>query len=373
MIRITNTLIAGAGPAGLASAACLQRAGIEYLILEKNPKIAMPWRNHYDRLHLHTRKNASALPFKSFAASTPAYPSRHDVVSYLEDYAREKNIQPIYNAEIVSMKKVNGHWITDTNNGTYQSLKVIIATGMNNKPVMASWKGLDSFNGIIMHSSQYKNGLEFAGKDVLVVGAGNSGCEQAICLYEHGARAALSMRSAVNVLPRDIFGFSVLQVGSLTRMLPPGIADKINAPLIKLLVGDITKIGFKKPVYGPLEQIEKLKKIPILDIGTIKLIRQGHIKLYGGIDRIEGNTVCFENNKQHHFDAVILATGYRSDLESFLDPAYISMDDLSKPYGKRPGRGKDGLYFCGFYLSPRGMLREISIEAENIAADIARG
>ena len=371
MLRITNTLIAGAGPAGLASAACLQGAGIDYLLLEKNQEIATPWRNHYDRLHLHTRKNVSALPFKSFAASTPAYPSRYDVVSYLEDYAREKNIQPIYNAEIVSIKKVNDKWITDTNSGTYQSGNMIIATGMNNKPVMANWTGMDSFDGTIIHSSQFKNGQEFAGKDVLVVGAGNSGCEQAICLYEHGARPALSVRSPVNVLPRDIFGFSVLQVGSLTRMLPSGIADKINAPLIKLMVGDITKIGFKKPVYGPLEQIEKLKKIPILDIGTIKLIKQGHIKVYGGIDRIEGNTFCFENNKQRHFDAIILATGYRSDLESFLDPTYISMNELAKPLTKRTRYRKDGLYFCGFYLSPNGMLREIGMEAQKIARDIA--
>ncbi|MCW3118135.1 MAG: NAD(P)/FAD-dependent oxidoreductase, partial [Chitinophagaceae bacterium] len=153
---------------------------------------------------------------------------------------------------------------------------------------------------------------------------------------------------------------------------PPGIADKINAPLLRLLVGDITKLGLKKSKYGPLEQIEKQRKIPLLDIGTIKLIRDGFIKVYGDIVRIEGNTVYFEDNQQQHFDAMILATGYQHHLESFLDPAYIKTDDLNKPVTKQSHFGRDGLYFCGFYLSPRGMLREIGIESRKIARDIAR-
>ena len=130
-------------------------------------------------------------------------------------------------------------------------------------------EGLNSFKGMILHSSQYKNGAAFAGKNVLIVGFGNSGCEQAICLHEYGAHPSLSVRSAVNVLPRDIFGFSVLEIGKLTSIFPPKLADKINAPLIRMLVGDIKKLGLRKSTYGPREQIEKQKRIPLLDIGTM--------------------------------------------------------------------------------------------------------
>ncbi len=130
-------------------------------------------------------------------------------------------------------------------------------------------EGINSFTGEIIHSSQYKNGKAFPCKKLLVVGFGNSACEQAICLHEHGAYPSLSVRSPVNVLPRDVLGFPVLEIGKLTSLFPSRIADKINAPLIRILVGDITKLGLKKSGYGPREQIEKQKRIPLLDIGTI--------------------------------------------------------------------------------------------------------
>lgn len=368
----TPTLIIGASAAGLASAACLKKEGGPFIILEKYSQVATDWRNHYDRLHLHTNKKCSGLPFKNFDRSSPNYPSRQDVVNYLDNYARELNIHPVFDTEVRSVRKEGDHWITKTNNETYQSRFVIVATGRNHKPKMPELKGQRSFKGDILHSSHYKNGAAFAGKNVLVVGFGNSGCEQAICLHEHGAHPSLSVRSPVNVIPRDIFGFSVLDVGKLTSAFPPRVADKINSPLLKILVGDISKLGLKKSKYGPLEQIEKEFKIPLLDIGTLKLIRQGHIKVYGDIVKIEGNTVTFEDNKQQVFDSIILATGYQHNLESFLNLSSDRINDLNKCVDKQSCFGKDGLYFCGFYVSPMGMLREIGIEARKVSEDIAK-
>ena len=367
----TQTLIIGASAAGLASAACLQKAGIEYIILEKNSQVAPSWRNHYDRLHLHTSKKWSALPFKKFDDSLPKYPGRQQVVDYLDNYAKEFNIYPVFNTEVGAVKKEKDHWITETNNGTYRSNYVIVATGMNHTPVIPPFDGLTSFKGKVLHSSQYKNGETFAGKKVLVVGFGNSACEQAICLHEHGAYPSLSVRSAVNVLPKEIFGFPVLEIGKLTSVLPARVADKITAPVIKMLVGDITKLGLKKSKYGPREQIEKQKRIPLLDIGTIKLIKEGHIKVYGDIVRIEGNTIFFEDNRHHDFDAIILATGYKNNLQHILELDKDRLYDLGNSTNKQSFFGKDGLYLCGFYLSPMGMLREIGIEARKIAIDIA--
>ena len=350
----------------------MQRDGIEFIVLEKYPQVASNWRNHYDRLHLHTSKKWSKLPFKSFDGSLPKYPSRQDVVDYLDNYAKELNIHPVFNTEVLSVKKEGDNWNTETNSGTYQSRFVIVATGLNHTPNIPEFEGISSFKGKVLHSSQYKNGKDFAGKNVLIVGFGNSGCEQAICLHEHGANPSLSVRSGVNVLPRDIFGFPVLEIGKLTSILPSKLADKINAPLIRMLVGDISKLGLKKLKYGPREQIEKQKRIPLLDIGTIKLIKQGHIKLYGNIERIEGKSVYFKDNKLQNFDAIILATGYQHKLERFLNLNNDRIDDLTNAISRQSWFGKNGLYFCGFYVSPMGMLREIGIEARKIAKDIAK-
>src|SRR4051812_12153921 len=83
----TTAVIVGAGPAGLATAACLQRAGIEHVLLEQATEVGASWRRHYDRLHLHTPKGISALPFVPFGRAVPRYPSRDDVVEYLDRYA----------------------------------------------------------------------------------------------------------------------------------------------------------------------------------------------------------------------------------------------------------------------------------------------
>ena len=367
-----NTLIIGASAAGLASAACLKKKGIEFIILEKSSRVANSWRHHYDRLHLHTSKKWSALPYKSFDHSLPKYPSCQNVVDYLDDYSKELNISPVFNSEVLSVKKEGSVWITETSSSTYQSNFVIVATGLNNKSNIPEWKGMNSFRGLIIHSSWYKNGKNFAGQHVLVVGFGNSACEQAICLHENGAFPALSVRSAVNVLPRDLFGIPILQLGKFTSMLSPKTADKINAPIINMVVGDISKLGLKKSAYGPREQIEKQKRIPLLDIGTIDLIREGHIKLYGDIKRIEGNTVYFEDGKKQAFDAIICATGYQHNLESFLSINAERMNDLNKEISRQSYFGADGLYFCGFYVSPKGMLHEIGTEASKNAKDIAK-
>ena len=368
----THTLIIGASAAGLASAACLQREAIEFTILERCPQVATAWRNHYDRLHLHTSKKWSALPFKKFDSSLPKYPCKQQLVDYLDNYANEFNLHPVFNTEVFSVKKERSHWITETNNGAYQSEFVIVATGLNHTPEIPEFNGLNSFKGKVLHSSQYKNGIAFRGKNVLVVGFGNSACELAICLHEHGGSPSLSVRSPVNVLPRDIFGFPVLEMGKLTAVLPARVADRLTAPIIRMLVGDITKLGLKQSTYGPREQIEKQKRIPLLDIGTVRLIKEGHIKVYGNMLRIEANTIYFEDSRQQNFDAIIFATGYRHNLQHILDLSSDRLADLGNEIRKQSFFGKDGLYFCGFYLSPMGMLREIGIEAGKIAKDITR-
>ena len=101
----TNTLIVGASISGLASAASLQKQGIQYIIIEKQGQAAAPWRNHYHRLHLHTNKRISNLPYKKFDSSAPRYPSRQQVVDYLEDYQKAFNINPVFNTEAKSIKK----------------------------------------------------------------------------------------------------------------------------------------------------------------------------------------------------------------------------------------------------------------------------
>jgi len=371
-MKETNTLIVGASFSGLASAACLQKQDIEHIIIEKTSWVGAPWRNHYRRLHLHTNKRISNLPFKRFEGAVPRYPSRQQVVDYLDEYRREFNIEPIFNTEAKRIAKESGGWITETDNGVFKSKYVIIAMGAFTKPKPVHFRGMETFPGRILHSYDYKTGSDFKGQKVLVVGFGNSACEIAIDLYEVGARPSMAVRSPVNVIPRDVFGIPILELSLAMSRLPTRFADMINAPLLRLLVGDITKFGLKRLPYGPLEQIQKDASIPLLDIGTIKHIRKGHIRVYGDIDHIDGGIVHFLDGKMERFDAIVAAIGYYRDYTDIVQVDRPRFEDLEQPVGKQKFFGKDGLYFCGFWIAPTGQIREIGLDARKIAKDIAK-
>jgi cation diffusion facilitator CzcD-associated flavoprotein CzcO len=365
-----NTLIIGASAAGLSCAAQLRKRGIPFEIIEKATQVGNAWRHHYERLHLHTNKSSSNLPFVKFPKQVSRYPSRLEVISYLENYCRELQISPKFNTAATRVYKTDEGWITETENGEIHSENLIFCTGNTNIPRKITKRGLETFPGRVLHSSEYKNGKEFKGQKVLVIGFGNSACEIAICLHEHGAIPSMSVRSPVNVIPRDILGIPVLKLGILMSNLPPSIADRMNKPLMDVLVGDIEQYGLKKLPYGPMEQIARDHSIPLLDIGTMDLIKEGKIKVHGDITLIEGKVVHF-NEISEVFDAVIMATGYDTGLQQIIELDKNRTEELVLPVEKRRYFGKDHLYFCGFFVAPSGMLREIKLESEIIAKSIA--
>jgi cation diffusion facilitator CzcD-associated flavoprotein CzcO len=248
---------------------------------------------------------------------------------------------------------------------------VVLATGNTQRPRLPSWPDRELYSGELLHSSRYSNGSRFEGRTVLVVGFGNSGGEIAIDLCEHGARPTLAVRSAVNVIPRDMFGVPVLAVGIAMSPLPPGMADFLARPLLALTVGDITELGLRRLPYGPKRQIAEHGRIPLIDVGTLDLIRNGRITVAPGIRRFTPRGVVFEDDREAEFDAVVLATGYEPALRELLPNGSAALDEHGNP--RSSGRELDrGLYFCGFYVAPTGMLREIGIEARRIAASIQR-
>ncbi len=372
-MKSTNTIIIGASAAGLASAACLKKEGIDFIIIERHGEVGTPWRNHYDRLHLHTNKTLSSLPYLKFSKNVPTYPERLQVVEYMDKYQKAFDINPIFNTTAICIKQEGNWWITETTNGSFKSNQVIMATGPFGKARTINFKGMESFGGKIIHSKDYKTGRDFKGQQVLVVGFGNSACEIALDLHEQKAHPALSVRSAVNVLPRDILGIPILQMGLLTAPLPPRLADKMTAPLVNILLGDITKLGLKKLPYGPLEQIQKDQSVPLLDIGTLKLIQEGNCAVFDDINHIVGNTVHFKGGEKADFDTIVAAIGYHKNLgEGILQVGKSRFADLDVRLNKQKYFGKDGLYFCGFWVSPTGQLREISLDAKKIAKDIKK-
>lgn len=366
-----STVIIGASAAGLATAVCLQQKNSPFILLEKEAHVATAWRNHYDRLHLHTDRGNSNLPHLPMPNRYPKYPERAQVVDYLEQYTAHFGLEPRFKQTVTAVKRQEGKWQTETEDSVYLSDNVVVATGYTRVPQLPTWPGQASFPGPILHSSAYKNGRDFVGKQTLVVGFGNSAGEIAVDLCEQGAAGVfMSVRSPVNVVPRDYLGIPILTIGQVMDYIPPKVADLMAVPMIKMSIGDLTKYGLQKLPYGPNVQIRQDGKIPILDIGTVKHIKDGSIKIMPAIEKIQERTVYFSDGREQEFDAIILGTGYKPELNKIIQGVDQTLNDEGSPL-QSGVEAAPGLYYCGFYVSPTGMLREIGIEAEKIAADIA--
>lgn len=374
---VTDTLVIGAGPGGLAVAACLARANIPYLVLEQADCVASKWRQHYDRLHLHTAKSVSALPYFPFPKYYDRFPSRQQVVRYLEDYAAHFNIQPRLSQTVKKVAQVNGEqsslWRIETQNASYQARCVVIATGYNRVPHRPEWPGMSAYEGQILHCSAYKNGSPYRGKKNLVVGFGNSAAEIALDLWEHGAHVDMSVRSPVNVLPREVLGIPALSLGIVQQYLPQKLADAMSRNTSRTLVGDLRPYGLQPLERGPMEEILTNGNVPMLDVGTIALIKQGAIRVFPGIEAYTERGVTFTDGRSIEVDNVILATGYRPELQDFIDLDAVNFN--ARQVSEYSGRATpvQGLYFCGFFISPIGMFRQMAVDAKKIVKDVVRG
>jgi cation diffusion facilitator CzcD-associated flavoprotein CzcO len=371
MVDDTATIIVGAGPADLAVAAALRRRNLPFEILERNDSVASSWRGHYERLHLHTPKRHSALPFVAFPKWFPRYPSRDQFIEYLEEYARRFALRPRFGVEVLHCRRgADNRWDVQTRRDSRRTRNLVIASGFSRIARRPSWPGLESFAGPVLHSSQYGSGRRFSGQNVLVVGFGNSGAEIALDLAECGARSAVAIRNAVNIIPRDLVGIPVIELALIGRFLPPRIADKFNTLVMQLTIGDLSRFAIRKRRDGPVVEILKDRRVPVIDVGTVAAIRSGAICVQPAVASFAPHTVGFVDGTKEEFDAVILATGYETGLRALLADEPDVLDDAAVP---RAGRrdAASGLHFCGFNIVPTGLLREIAIEAVRIGDRIA--
>ena len=371
--EVTDTVVIGGGPAGLAMGACLLQAKVPFMILERASAVGAAWRNHYERLHLHTVKQHSSLPFLPFGNHVPKYVPRAQVVEYLDAYALRFGLELCLNHEVKRVNREGDVWITVCEHQTFHSKRVVIATGYNRKPVVPSWPGQDAFTGVILHSAAYRSGAAYRGQRVLVVGFGNTGAEIALDLVEHGATVTQCVRGPVHVVPREALGSPTQVTGIMLEKLPVGLADLISNTLTRIIVGDLSRYGLTRPAKSPFHQISADGRVPVIDVGTIAKIKDGTIKVVPGIQRFDGANVVFEDGTSLPFDVVVLATGYRPGLDDFLEHAKELVDERGYPRELSVESARyPGLYFLGYKNPPAGFLRQIAIDSQAIAKCIAQ-
>lgn len=380
-VWVNGPVIVGAGPSGLAVAAGLREQGVPFVILERADCIASLWQKRtYDRLKLHLPKQFCQLPNFPFPDHYPEYPNKKQFVEYLESYAARFDICPHFNECVQTAKyddacrlwRVRTVCAATGGEVEYICQWLVVATGENAERVVPNIPGLaEDFSGKVLHASEYKSGEDFRGKKVLVVGCGNSGMEVSLDLCNHDARPSMVVRSSVHVLPREVLGKSTFELAMfLLKWLPLWLVDKIMLLLAWLVLGSMTKYGLQRPSAGPLQLKNSEGKTPVLDIGTLEKIRSREIQVVPGIRRFTSGAVELESGKKLEIEAVILATGYRSNVPYWLQESeFFSKNGFPKTPFPNGWKGKAGLYAVGF--TRRG-LAGASADAVKISQDIGK-
>jgi len=349
MIANNNHIaIIGAGPAGLAVAGLCSSKDLDYTLLEKADTVAPMWHKHYDRLHLHTVRKYSSLPLYPIPDKYPTYLSKYQVVEYMEEYKTHFNIQPQFNTKIESITKENNQWKITTSQGVNKCNIVVLCTGVNRVPYYPHWTGFNRDTNNISHSRNYKNPEHFEGKKVLVIGMGNTGAEIALDLAEHNIETDISVRSVLNIAPRDIMGRPSQVSAKMLAKLPLGIGDSIGKFVKNVAVGDLSKYGLKTTKESAVKHLLETGKTPVLDLGTVKKIKEGKIKVQQGIDSFDDLTVNFKNGVSKKYDKIILATGYRAKLEELIPGIESQFNKDALPISWKGSDQFSSMYFCGF-------------------------
>ena len=371
---IVSTVVIGAGPAGLAVGGWLRNLNLPFEILEMTDKVAWSWHNHYDRLCLHTVKQLSHLPHLPFPESYPLYVPREDLAQYYESYAAHFDIKPKFNQAVTGIQKKGNHWCVNTQTGdTYIANHVVIATGTNRVPNWPQFPGGDQYKGTISHSKTYKNPQPFLGKRVLIIGFGNTGAEIALDLAKQQVPTWVSVRSAVNIVPRDLNGRPTQLTARQLAKLPWGLGDWLGSQIRKIYFGNLRKYGIHPSKMSPAVQLRETGKTPVIDLGTVAEIKAGNIKIVPDVDHFTATGVKFADGQQIEFDHILLSTGYHAQLDDFLEDTEGLLDKWQLP--KQPiGEGKfSGLYFIGFdNYKLGGLLGTIYTDSERIAKDIQK-
>lgn len=375
-VLVLDVVVVGAGAAGLAVGACLRRRGIDAVILEREDSVGSSWRHRYDRLHLHTPRIQSQLPGSRIPGRYGRWVSRDDYVAYLEDYCRHQRLSPRFGVEVQRVDRPTPGtlgWRVRTAQGTRDARAVVMATGYHAVPHVPAWPGLTDYTRPWLHASGYRNGAPYIGREVLVVGAGNTGAEIAVDLVEHGAaRVLLAVRSAPHVVPRTVAGVPTTLLGIPNQFLPAWMGDPVNRLMQRMTIGNLDRYGLPTPDEGLIARFRRSGAVPIIDVGLVRHLRSGRVVPVPAVVSFTSQQVLLADGRHLRVDAVIAATGYRTELPALVGHLGVLDDDGRNGRPSRPFPQAAGLHLVGLRNPLIGVLNAISLDARRVARAVDR-
>ena len=365
-----HVVIVGAGPAGLAAAWAIRRAGHDPLVVEQADAVAASWRGRHDHLRLNTHRAFSHQPGARIPRRCGPYPARDDYAAYLQEYSAGMRLR--LGTRVHRIDRTDDGWVLALDRGGLTAAHVVIATGSDAEPVLPDWPGLDSFGGTVIHAGQFRNVAEMAGRDVLVVGPGNSGVDLLGYLAASDAgRLWLSARSGMTVTPRRLGGVPLHPVSLALRRLPVRWQDVTARAAQRLAFGDLSRFGYPQPALGPFTRQRADGVTIAVDDGFARALKTGRVVMKPGIDRFDGPRVRFTDGTSCTPHTVICATGYRPGIEG-LAGHLVALDRRGMPAFTGAGSSPEhpGLWFFGLDSSIYGNTHVRRRQARQLARAI---
>lgn len=367
-----NVAVIGAGSSGLAVVKALHEQELAVDCFERGSDVGGLWRYENDNglsgayRSLRTNVSRSRMAYPSFAMpeSYGDFPHHSEMAAYLSAYAEAYGLRPSirFGTTVERLEHAaDGSWWIALDDGSRRSYgAVVVATGVFWSPRLPSYPG--SFDGTVSHSHEYRVPEPFAGRRVLVVGAGQSAAEIAVEVSAVAERTFMSVRGGVHVIPRWIGrrAYDAADVAPLNRL---------PWRLLNLTYGWRAGRGLGPARASlPLPAHRLLEGIPIVSSDLLPAVRRGDLVVTRAIDRLIGDRVRFVDGSEERLDQIVYATGYRISLP-FLSSSPVSADGRDLPLYRRiapPEVG--GLYFAGFVDAPGGLLPVVETQGEWIAA-----
>jgi len=372
LVERLDLVIVGAGSAGLATAALLREDGIDTVVFEAGPEPGAAWRTRYDRLRLHTPRLLSGLPGLRIPRRYGRWVARDNLLEYFHAYVDAHQLDVRTNAPVERIESNgDGSWRLETGNGPIEAKTVIVATGYNGAPFIPEWAGREGFTGELIHSSQYANPQPYRGRDVLTVGAGNSGAEIATDVADGGAtRSRISVRTPPQIIRRATAGIPAQAIGIAIKHLPPDWVDPISKTQRKLSIPDLAAYGLPRPEHGVRTSFIETGTTPVLDVGIVDAVRKRRVEVVAAVECFDGADVILADGTRYSPDVVIAATGFRAGLDGLVGHLGV-LAPSGLPLATDGEPALPGLWFVGFRPTLGGQLREGSIAARKLAAAVA--
>ncbi len=348
-------LVIGAGYAGLGVARALRADGVDVEVVERNDEVGGNWLNGvYNSTHIISSRDTTGYAEFPMPRTYPDFPSRDQMLAYLRAYAEAFSIRELirFRTEVTrvapaSPDGVDGWDVTmtlpDGTSATRRYAGVAVCNGHHWDKRIPSRPG--TFDGLQLHSKDYRNPADFQGSRVLVVGAGNSGCDIAVEASRHFGHALISMRRGYHFLPKTVLG---IPAAELDRPWLPLFAQRaFISGMVRVIHGSNSRYGLPQPDHRLFD------RHPVVNSEMLHALRHGRVEYRPDIERFEGDSVVFVDGQRDRVDTIVWATGFAVSFP-FLEHDIFEWEDgiPKRVFGMLPERAAN-LYVFGV-LQPRG-------------------